>query len=157
MESIKSFLRSIRDERNEIAQIRHMIDSLHPEIPQGATRYDGVKVQGQLRDPMSDYIDRLGEYQERLQKHMDELERRVITAETMIESIPASDQRQILRAYYLDPQNPTWEEVVESVPWESRRVYQLHRKGLLWLYKHKNAVATSQQKAGEKAGLSGGE
>lgn len=150
MESIKSFLRSIRDERDEIEQIKRMIDNLHPEIPQGAIRYDSDKVQSQPSDPMSDYIDRLGEYQERLQKHMDKLVNRAMIAEEMIDDIPASDQRKVLRAYYLDPHNPTWEEVAAATHWQIRRVYQLHGEGLLWLYEHGKAVATSQQKAGEK-------
>ena len=142
MTDVKIFLRQIRTERLEIIELEDKVKNLHPGIHQPAIRYDIDKVQSQPTDPNDKYIEKLSSYQDRLNRYKTELMDKCRQAETMIESLTASEQRRVLRAYYLPDIHhdnkllPTWEDVADQLGYSVQNVWVIHGKALKELNEH---------------------
>ena len=142
MTDVKIFLRQIRMYRLEVIELEERIEKLHPAVYQPAIRYDIDKVQSQPVDPNDKYIDMLSDYQNKLNKYKNELMDKCRQAETMIESLTASEQRRVLRAYYLPDIHhdnkllPTWEDVADQLGYSVQNVWVIHGKALKELNEH---------------------
>lgn len=142
MTDVKIFLRQIRMYRLEVIELEERIERLHPAVHQPAIRYDIDKVQSQPVDPNDKYIDKLSDYQNKLNKYKDELADMCRQAESMIESLTTSEQRRVLRAYYLPDIHsnkplPTWEDVADKLGYSVQNVWIIHSKALKVLNKQR--------------------
>lgn len=130
----KSFLREIRAERREIRILADKIREKEFELLPGGIRYDLPKVQtSPVQDSMTGKVADISRYEKALRKHMRILEQRQAKAVDMIRRIPSSEQRQVMEAYYLSKDNPTWDDVADKLAYSRQHILRLHGDALQWL------------------------
>ncbi len=130
----KSFLREIRAERREIRILAEKIREKEFELLPGGIRYDLPKVQtSPVQDSMTEKVADISRYEKALRKHVRHLEQRQAQAVDMIRRIPSSEQRQVMEAYYLSKDNPTWDQVADIMSYSKMQVTRYHGNALQWL------------------------
>lgn len=134
---IKQFLKSVRGIRSEIRKLTEKICELEAELSgAGGISYDHDKIQHSPGTGMEDMVIRKADYTALLNRHKAALYERLHKAETMIESLDDTTQRQALREYYLSESIPDWDDVANSLGYSTIRIYQVHGQALLELKKH---------------------
>ena len=101
-------------------------------LPSGM-RYDKVDVQTSVEDTMTEKMAELGDFENKRKKLVQNLQKRQAQAIEIISQIPDTKQRQVMEIYYLDVNNPTWEDVAEEMGYERRYILKVHGRAFGWV------------------------
>ncbi len=129
----KTFFRQIRLERREIRFLTEKIYAREMDLLPSGMRYDKVDVQTSVEDTMTEKMAELGAFENKRKKLVQNLQKRQAQAIEIISQIPDTKQRQVMEIYYLDVNNPTWEDVAEEMGYERRYILKVHGRALGWV------------------------
>lgn len=139
---LKAFFCRIRKERYEIEHLRELIKSAKASLLPSGISYDRDKIQTSPDDTMSKIMARAVDMQKELENGIACLQERHIEAERMIQGLEASEEREVLRYYYLDTDNGrplTWEQVAIRMNYHMRTAQRIHDRALLNILAKKGA------------------
>lgn len=131
--NLKTWFSQIRKEQYEIEHLKRMISNAEAGLLPSGIRYDKDKVQTSPQDTMSKVIAKAVDMQRELEQSIAELQERHIEAEQLIKQLDNSDEREVLRYYYMDVEQGkplTWEQVGIRMNYYKRHVLRIHGKAL---------------------------
>lgn len=132
-QELKTFFGRIRKERYEIEHLRELIRSAKASLLPSGISYDRDKIQTSPDDTMSKIMAKAVDMQKELENGIASLQERHIEAEKLIQSLDNSDEREVMRYYYLDTDNGrplTWEQVAIRMNFHARTVYKVHDRAI---------------------------
>jgi hypothetical protein len=139
---VKEFFRQIRKEQAEIRHLEALISKTRLSLlPQGF-RYDTDKVQTSPADPITEKAAIIADYTRQLNESLSKLVKRKIEAEQLIMSLDNTDERDIMRLYYMETQEASntkervsysWDQVASEKYMNKRWVLKLHGRALVHL------------------------
>ena len=139
---VKDFFRQIRREQAEVAHLETLISKTRLSLlPQGF-RYDTDKVQTSPTDPMTEKAAIIADYSRQLNESLSKLMKRKREAEQLIMSLDNTDERDIMRLYYMESQETSdtkdkvlysWDQVASEKYMNKRWVLKLHGRALIHL------------------------
>lgn len=135
---LKDFLRAIRAEQHEIANLRLIVAELEAELLPQAIRYDRDRVQVSPDEKFSKICAKIVDYEEELGKSIAALYGRQVYAEQLIKKLDNPKEREVLRLYYLttdNGQNLTWNQVAIRMNYYETYVKKIHGNALVNLAK----------------------
>lgn len=130
---IKDYFRQIRKEQLEINHLAEMIQHEELTLLPKAITYDKDKVQVSPDDILARSAAEIVEMQEELGRSIMILKRKKARAEAMIIQLENSDEREVMRYYYLDSiENKLlrWDDVAEKMHHEKRQIFRIHGNAL---------------------------
>lgn len=130
---VKAWFTQIRKEQYEINHLKQMIKTAELGLLPSGIRYDKDKVQTSPDDTMSKVIAKALDMQKELELSISTLQQRQIEAEQAIQKLSDSDEREVMRYYYMDTENGkplTWEQVAIRMNYYKRHVLRIHGKAL---------------------------
>ena len=130
---VKELFAQIRKERYEIEHLKQMIRTAEAGLLPSGICYDKDKVQTSPQDTMSKVLAKAIDMQNELEQCIANLEERRINAEKEIQRLENSEEREVMRYYYMDVVNGkplTWEQVAEKMNYHKRNVLRIHGKAL---------------------------
>lgn len=135
MKDAKAFLREIRYEQSELIRLHLQLEYLRKSLIPGGIRYDKIQVQTSPTDMTSEVLTQIGDLELAIKEDTVTLLKNQIKARRMISSLTSSEQRQVLREYYLstpdeDTGLPTWDDVARTVHYSRQHVLRLHGEAL---------------------------
>lgn len=107
----KRYLYSIRDEQGEIDILKDRIYQLEMSLYPTGIAYDKDKVQTTLKDRFSDTMVDMVDYEKQLQDKLTLLTNRRKRAQSCIDKIDSSIERQILEFYFLSGKKVKFAEI----------------------------------------------
>lgn len=132
-EEIKQYFLQIRKEQYEIHHLKAMINNMELGLLPSGIRYDKDKVQTSPSDAMSSVIAKALDMQRELENSISNLQERQIKAEKMIQALDNSDEREVMRYYYMDLEDGkplTWEQVGIRMNYYKRHVLRIHGRAI---------------------------
>lgn len=135
----KEFFRQVRKEQAEIRHLQEMIKDIEISFLPQAIRYDKDKVQQSPKDTMMERAAIVSDYQRQLNESLYKFMNKATRAEKLIMSLESTDERDIMRLYYMETMvisdskkriNYTWEDVASEKSMDKRTVLRLHGKAL---------------------------
>jgi hypothetical protein len=102
-------------------------------LPSGIA-YDKDKVQTSPEDTMSKVIAKALDMQKELELSISVLQQKQIEAEKAIQKLDDSDEREVMRYYYMDTEQGkplTWEQVAIRMNYYKRHVLRIHGRALI--------------------------
>ena len=139
---VKDFFRQIRREQTEVEHLEALISKTRLSLlPQGF-RYDTDKVQTSPSDPMTEKAAIIADYHRQLNESLAKLMQRKVEAEQLIMSLENTDERDVMRLYYMETQETSdtkervlysWEQVASEEYMNKRWVLKLHGRALIHL------------------------
>ena len=136
VKELKQFFKDVRSEQAEIQQLKDLIQQKEMSLYPKAITYDGEKVQVSPEDRFATECAAVADLQVELGASIMKLARKQIQAEQLIRKIEDSNERKVMRYYYLtlfDGQLPTWNQVAIKMNYYERYVKKLHGSALLEL------------------------
>lgn len=130
---LKEWFRQVRKERYEIEHLKELIKSAEMGLLPSGIRYDRDRVQTSPSDTMSTVLSKAMDMENELKKSLANLQERHIEVEKLIQTLKNSDEREVLRYYYLDTINGrplTWEQVAIRVNFQVRQVHRIHERAM---------------------------
>ena len=130
---MKEWFKGVRKERYEIIHLEELIKSAEMGLLPSGIRYDRDKVQTSPSDTMSAVLSKAADMQNELESSIAKLQDRRIEAEKLIRTLENSDEREVLRYYYLDTFNGrplTWEQVSNRMNFNLRWVHRIHDRAI---------------------------
>ena len=130
---VKEYFRQIRKEQKEQWHLKQTIELRHMQLLPQAIRYDKDHVQTSPSDTMSESMAWIADQTRKLEAHSAKLEARRSKAIDMVSALPESDEREVMRLYYLETANGrlrTWEEVAEVMNYSIQTIFIVHGKAL---------------------------
>ncbi len=136
----KDFFRQIRKEQAEVEHLQSLIAKTRLSLLPKGIRYDTDRVQTSPGDPMTETAAIIADYKRQLNESLSKLIERKIRAEQLIMSLDNTDERDILRLYYMEMQETsdtkewlpyTWEQVAAEKFMNKRWVLKLHGRALI--------------------------
>ena len=110
------FLKSIRHKRIELAAIKSYEEDLRLSLLPSGIRYDLDKVQTSPTDRMLEMVAKLTDMQERETDQKEALIADIELAERMVDAMPTSRYRTLLRLRYLYGAEPmSWQQVADAL------------------------------------------
>lgn len=138
LKEIKQFFKDIRKEQAEIQELKNLIQQKELELLPRAIRYDGIKVQVSPDDMTSRVCAAISDLEMELGKQIMILAKNQTIAEQMIRKLDDSNERRVMRYYYLstiEGQVPTWNQVAIRMSYYESHVKKLHGEALAKLAK----------------------
>ena len=140
MRNAKAFLREIRYEQNEILRLQFHLEYLRKSLLPGGIRYDKAQVQSSISDKTSEVLAQIGDLETMIREDTLKLLKKTVKAQRMISGLESSEQRQIMREYYLSAPDgdlglPTWNDVARITHYSRAHVLRLHGEALRELNK----------------------
>lgn len=135
---VKQFFKDIRKEQAEIQELKNLIQQKELELLPRAIRYDGIKVQVSPDDMTSRVCAAISDLEMELGKQIMILAKNQTIAEQMIRKLDDSNERRVMRYYYLstiEGQVPTWNQVAIRMSYYESHVKKLHGEALAKLAK----------------------
>ena len=113
---VKDFLKSIPNKRKELAAMISYEEELRSSLYPSGIRYDLDKVQTSPTDRMLEMVAKLTDMQERETDQKEALIADIELAERMVDAMPTSRYRTLLRLRYLYGAEPmSWQEVADAL------------------------------------------
>ena len=113
---VLDFLKSIRHKRIDLAAIKSYEEDLRLSLLPSGIRYDLDKVQTSASDRMLEMVSKLGDLQERETDQKEALIADIELAERMVDAMPTTRYRTLLRLRYLYGAEPmSWQEVADAL------------------------------------------
>lgn len=131
--AIKEYFRQIRREQLEILHLAEMIKHEELTLLPKAVTYDKDKVQVSPEDILARSAAEIVEMQEELGRSILILKRKKARAESMIIQLESSDEREVMRYYYLDSLDGRllkWDDVATKMHREKRQIFRIHGNAL---------------------------
>lgn len=131
---LRAWFKQVRKERYEIEHLKELINTAKTGLLPSGIRYDRDKIQTSPDDTMSKVMSKAVDMQRELENSIAELQERHIRTEQLITRLDNSDEREVLRYYYLDSNNGvplTWEQVAIRMNFAVRHVHRIHDKALI--------------------------
>lgn len=142
---IKHFFRQIRQEYKEIQHLEEAIRYEHLKLLPGAIQYDKPQVQTSPADVMSETLTKIAENIEKLDRLKLRLETRRNKAYDLIAALDKSEEREIMRLYYMEPKKNgklrTWEDVADETNYSTQHIFEIHGKALRNLNPYINKIS----------------
>ena len=135
---VKEYFRQIRREHLEIDHLAQMIQHEELLLLPKAIVYDKDKVQVSPEDILARNAAEIIEMQEELGRSIILLKRKKVNAESLIIRLEKSDEREVMRYYYLDSLEGKllrWDDVAEKMHISKRQVLRIHGNALTNLSK----------------------
>ncbi len=139
---LKEWFKQVRKERYEIEHLRELIRSAEMGLLPSGIRYDRDRVQTSPSDTMSTVLSKAMDMQKELETSLANLQDRHIKVEKLIQTLKNSDDREVLRYYYLDTDKGrplTWEQVAIRVNFQVRQVLRIHERAIAALAEKEGA------------------
>ena len=134
---IKEIFKQVRKAQIEIRHILRLIEREELTLLPKAIRYDRDKVQVSPDDILARSAAEIADMKEELGKSFYMLRCKMGYAESLIAKLDDTDEREVLRYYYLDNNASgglmTWAEVAEIMGFNERTIYRLHGSALVHL------------------------
>lgn len=130
---IKEYFRQIRREQLEIIHLAEMIEHEELTLLPKAVTYDKDRVQISPEDILARSAAEIVEMQEELGRSILILKRKKAKAESMIIQLENSDEREVMRYYYLDSIDGKllkWDDVADKMHREKRQIFRIHGNAL---------------------------
>lgn len=140
----KDFFRQVRKEQAEIRHLQEMIKDIEASFLPQAIRYDKDRVQQTPKDTMMERAAIVADYQKQLNESLYTFMNRSMKAEQLIMSLENTDERDVMRLYYMETMlisdtkkriHYTWEDVASEKSMDKRWVLRLHGRALFNLTK----------------------
>ena len=131
---LRAWFKQVRKERYEIEHLKELINTAKTGLLPSGIRYDRDKIQTSPDDTMSKVMAKAVDMQRELENSISELQERHIRTEQLITRLDNSDEREVLRYYYLDSNNGvplTWEQVAIRMNFTVRHVHRIHDRALI--------------------------
>lgn len=131
---LRAWFKQVRKERYEIEHLKELINTAKTGLLPSGIRYDRDKIQTSPDDTMSKVMAKAVDMQRELENSIAELQERHIKTEQLITRLDNSDEREVLRYYYLDSSNGvplTWEQVAIRMNFAVRHVHRIHDRALV--------------------------
>ena len=113
---VLDFLKSIRHKRIELAAIKSYEDDLRLSLLPSGIRYDLDKVQTSPSDRMLEIMSKVGDISDRSDAFKASLLADIDLAERMVDAMPTSRYRTLLRLRYLYGTEPmSWQQVADAL------------------------------------------
>lgn len=129
--NVKQYLYSIRDERQEIKELRERIEDLEMSLYPSGIRYDKDNVQSSpSQDRMAETVATIADYETMLQDRLDWLANRQKKAQWMINQLTSSLERQILNLYFLSARKTRMDDIAGIVGYSKRTTYRYYLSGI---------------------------
>ena len=131
---LKEWFKQVRREQYEIEHLKELISTAKAGLLPSGIRYDRDKIQTSPDDTMSKVMAKAVDMQRELENSIAELQERHIRTEQLITRLDNSDEREVLRYYYLDSNNGvplTWEQVAIRMNFAVRHVHRIHDRALV--------------------------
>jgi hypothetical protein len=131
---LRAWFKQVRKERYEIEHLKELINTAKTGLLPSGIRYDRDKIQTSPDDTMSKVMSKAVDMQRELENSIAELQERHIRTEQLITRLDNSDEREVLRYYYLDSNNGvplTWEQVAIRMNFAVRHVHRIHDRALV--------------------------
>lgn len=134
---IKETLKQVRKAQIEIKHILRLIEREELTLLPKAIRYDRDKVQISPDDILARSAAEIADMKEELSKSFIMLRNKMGYAESLISKLDDTDEREVLRYYYLDNNCNgglmTWADVAEVMGFNERTIYRIHGSALVHL------------------------
>ena len=130
---VKEFLRTIREEQNELENLEEQLDKLRLSFLPKAITYDKDRVQTPASDPMADKMAEVLEIEQEIRSHLQILNDHRAQAMRIIRKIRRPAERTLLELYYIGQGGKplTWEDVAKRMNYSIQTIYDIHGKALL--------------------------
>ena len=127
----KAFLKSIRHEQFEIAELEEKREELYSILLPKAIAYKSVDVQESgPSDKMSKIFANIYAIDKIIEKRMERLIKKLAKAEFIIDQMEESRYRTVLELYYLGSKRISLQEVAEKMNYSPREIDYLHGDAL---------------------------
>ena len=134
---VKDILKQVRKAQIEVKHIMRLISREELTLLPKGIRYDKEKVQTSPEDILARSAAEIEDMKTELGISMLMLKRKMGYAESLISRLSDSDEREVLRYYYLDINSKgglmTWAEVAEMMGFNERTIYRIHGSALVHL------------------------
>lgn len=130
---LKDWFKQVRSEQYEIEHLKELIKSAEFGLLPSGIRYDRDKVQTSPDDTMSKVLAKAVDMQRELENSMAKLQERRIETEKRIQRLGNSNEREVLRYYYLDTERGkplTWAQVAYKMNFDERWVRRIHNRAI---------------------------
>ena len=130
---LKEWFKQVRREQYEIEHLKELIKSAEFGLLPSGIRYDRDKVQTSPDDTMSKVLAKAVDMQRELENSIAVLQGRRIETEKLIQSLGNSNEREVLRYYYLDTERGkplTWAQVACKMSFDERWVRRIHNRAI---------------------------
>lgn len=130
---VKDYFRQIRKEQLEIVHLVDMIEREELSLLPKAVTYDKDRVQITPEDILAKSAAQVVQMQEELGLSIAKLKIKKAKAETLIRKLDSSDEREVMRYYYLDFTRQgllKWEDVAQKMHLDKRQVFRIHGNAL---------------------------
>ena len=134
---VKEILKQVRKSQIEIKHIVRLIEREELTLLPKAIRYDRDKVMTTPDDILARSAAEIADMRAELAKTMIMLKNKMGYAESLIARLDDTDEREVLRYYYLDRNGNgglmTWAEVADVMGFNERTIYRIHGSALVHL------------------------
>ena len=134
---IKETFKQVRKTQLEIRHIAKMMNNTELSLLPQAIRYDRDKVQVTPDDILAKRAADIEDMRNTLRDTMRILDNRMAYAERMLATLEDSDEREVMRYYYLDTTEDgrllRWADVAELMGFDERNIYRIHGSALVHL------------------------
>lgn len=131
----KEFFKQIRREYKEIQHLEEAIERQHMKLLPQAIRYDKDHVQISPEDTMSTVMVAIADEIKTLEKTRIRLGERRQKAYELIDTLSKSDEREVMRLYYMEPKKNgmlrSWDDVADEMGYDVRNIYRIHGEALV--------------------------
>jgi hypothetical protein len=137
---VKEYFRQIRKEQMEINHLIDMIRSEELMLLPKAIQYDKDKVQSSPEDVLSKKVAEIAELDAQWKNAVVNLKFRRARAEAMLNALESSDEREVMRWYYMSTNNKhlmTWDEVATKMSYNKRWILKIHGNAIMHLSENK--------------------
>lgn len=134
VEEVKEMFRQTRKIQREINHIEKMINQEEAALmlPK-AIVYDKDNIQVSVSDTLTNCIVDIIDLKAMLGESIYKLKKAMGIAESLIASLEDSDEREVMRYYYLDTKKGklyTWNEIAHLLDYDERTIYRIHTSAL---------------------------
>lgn len=131
---VKDYLRQIRREQIEINHLKELIENeWFTLLPKGIT-YDKDRVQVSMEDLLAKSAAEIEDIRSEMGKSIIMLYRKKVKAEAYIRQLEKTDEREVIRWYYLSTNEKdellVWDDVSEKMHREKRQIFRIHGNAL---------------------------
>lgn len=135
----KQYLFNIRNEWKEIGILQDRIAAMSESLLPAGIRYDKDKVQTSPSDPMAGRMVEIADCQAQLEERITGLLARHKQAQSLIDTLEDSRERQVLGLYFLGTPPRTMNETAHEIGYSQQHTYRLFESGISNLRKNEKA------------------
>lgn len=134
VDEVKDYLRQIRKEQIEINHLCEMIEHEELMLLPKAITYDKDRVQVSMDDILARSAAEIADIREEMSRSIIKLLHRKAQAESYISQLSDSDEREVIRWYYLnttpDGKLILWDDVAGKLNRDVRTIFRIHGHAL---------------------------